>query len=505
MMNRLIQCVPNFSEGRDADTVRALVEAITAVPGIILLDEEMDRDHHRAVLSFAGAPEAVEEAAFQSVRLALERIDLRAHQGGHPRVGAADVVPFVPLKNVEMPDCVALARRVAQRIGSDLALPVFLYEQAATRPERANLEVIRRGGLEGLAHRIATDPAWTPDFGPPQLHPRAGAAIVGARPPLIAYNINLQTSDLEVAKAIAKTVRFSSGGLPHLKAIGVALETRGMVQVSMNLTNYQVTGLDRAYQAVRREAEARGVQIIGSEIIGLVPQDALVGAAESLLKLERFDPTQILETRLESALARQRSPGHGGHQTQLSTSVSDFLQAVGAGTPTPGGGSVAALAGSVAAALGLMVCRIEAARQPSQPDLVQAGDRLAKISAKLQQLIQADADAYDTVMQAYRLPKSDAGRGRAITSSLQLATEVPLMTATLAVETARELRTLLPRIKPSMASDIKVGLLMAVAAIEGGLENVGINLKSLTDQEVLKDLVPRVERLKQSLVELRTL
>jgi glutamate formiminotransferase/glutamate formiminotransferase/formiminotetrahydrofolate cyclodeaminase len=506
-MDRLVQCVPNFSEGRRPETVRALVDTIKAVPGVILLDEEMDHDHHRAVLTFVGSPEAVEEAAFQVARRAQDLIDLRTHQGGHPRVGATDVVPFVPLRNIEMPECVAMARRVGQRIGSELGIPVFLYEQAATQPDRTNLESIRRGGLDGLAHRIGTDPAWMPDFGPQKLHPTAGATVVGARPPLIAYNINLATSDLEVAKAIAKSVRFSSGGLPHVKAIGVELASRRLVQVSMNLTNYEVTGIHTAYEAVRREAEGRGVQIVGSEIIGLVPQGALLRVAEAALKLEHFDPTQVLETRIERTLAREPRPGNAPVQSgTLSNSVSEFLRAVGAGTPTPGGGSVAALAGSVAAALGLMVCRIEAMRNPeTRQDLVQYGDRLAKLSGQLQQLIQADAEAYETVLQAYRLPKTDPGRADAISSSLQLATEVPLRTATLAVEAARELRELLPRIKPTMASDLKVGLLMALAAIEGGLENVGINLKSVTNQDVLKDVLPRIERLKQSLVELRTL
>jgi glutamate formiminotransferase/formiminotetrahydrofolate cyclodeaminase len=505
-MDRLVECVPNFSEGRDPEKVRALVAAVKAVPGVFILDEEMDHDHHRAVLTFVGTPEAVEEAAFRAARLAVDLIDLRSHQGGHPRVGATDVVPFISLRGVTMADCIALARRVGQRIGSELAIPVFLYEQAATRPDRANLEAIRRGGLDGLSHRLATDPAWSSDFGPQKLHPTAGATIVGARPPLIAYNVNLNTANLETAKAIAKAVRFSSGGLPHVKAIGVELASRGIVQVSMNLTNYEVTSIRTAFDAVRKEAEQRGTQVVGSEIVGLVPQPALTQVAESVLKLERFDQSQVLETRLELVLAREAHTSATPATPGLSGSVSEFLQAVAAGTPTPGGGSVAALAGSVAAALGLMVCRIEGAKSPqAATDLAAIGDRLGELSAKLQQLIQADAEAYEQVLRAYRLPKTDPDRADSIATALQVATDVPLSTATLALEVARLLRQLLPRIKPSMASDIKVGLLMALASIEGGLENVGINLKSLPNQQVVRDLLLKVEGIKHSLVDLRRL
>ncbi len=342
-MERLVECVPNFSEGRNRETVSALVETVRGVAGVVLLDEEMDADHHRAVLTFAGPPEAVAEAAFRATRVAAERIDLRRHQGGHPRVGATDVVPFVPIRGVTMDDCVALARRVGERIGRELGIPVFLYERAATHPERVGLEVIRKGGLEGLARRLAEEPAWAPDFGPRLLHPTAGATVVGARPPLIAYNVNLATTDLAVANAIAKTVRFSSGGLPAVKAIGVELASRRQVQVSMNLTDYEVTPIHVAFEAVTREAERRGLRIAGSEIIGLVPQRALIRVAEQALRLEGFDPSQVLEVRLEQALARQAraeaaetGSRPGLPPLDLGSSLSPFLAALSAGTPTPG-------------------------------------------------------------------------------------------------------------------------------------------------------------------------
>ena len=526
MMERLVECVPNFSEGRNAGTVRALVSAIQAVKGVFLLDEEMDQDHHRAVLTFVGAPEAVGEAAFQVARAAAGLIDLRVHQGGHPRVGATDVVPFVPVRGVAMEDCVALAGRVGERIGRELNIPVFLYEQAASHPDRANLEAIRKGGLEGLAGRMEADPAWAPDFGPQKLHPTAGATVVGARPPLIAYNVNLQSDDLAVANAIAKKVRFSSGGLPCVKAMGVALTSRRLVQVSMNLTNFEKTPIHVAFEAVKREADQRGVQVSGSEVIGLIPHRALMQASESFLKLERFDPTQVLETRLEMVLAREAQAREARNRDEvpsatypgdLAASVSGFLDAVSAGTPTPGGGSVAALAGALAAALGVMACRIEGhatEKQPSSisakapagtPDLGSAERRLMDLREKLRGLVQADADAYAGVVRAYRLPKTDPARLEAISTSLRVATEVPLETAALASEAAALLRTLVQQPKPAVASDLKVGLLLALAAIEGGLENVMANLKSLKNQRFSDEIASRIQAIKQSLVELKGL
>lgn len=510
-MQRLVECVPNFSEGRNVETIRRLASAVKSVDGVWLLDEERDEDHHRSVLTFAGAPAAAAEAAFQAVRLATTLIDLRQHQGGHPRVGATDVIPFVPIRGVTMEDCVALAISLGERIARELDIPIFLYERAAPRQERAQLEFIRRGGLEGLAARME-DPAWIPDFGPRRLHPTAGATIVGARPALIAYNVNLNTGDLEIAKAIAKSIRTSSGGLPSLKAIGVPLGSRGLVQVSMNLTNFEVTPIRTAFETVKREAEKKGVTVAGSEIVGLVPQLALIHAAGAALQLERFDATQVLETRLDLVLAREGPTSAGESPT-----LSGFLDAVASGTPTPGGGSVAALAGALAAALGAMVCRLgppadavqkkDESKTPSgkAPDLRAVEQRLVELGHTLRGLITADADAYQAVLQAYRLPKTDPARAGAIASSLATATRVPLETAALAAESAFLLRSVIPVIKPSAASDLKVGLIMALAAIEGGLENVMTNLKSQPNQNLTAEIRERVLALQQSLVELKRL
>ncbi|HYM36837.1 MAG TPA: glutamate formimidoyltransferase [Nitrospiraceae bacterium] len=301
MTDRIVECVPNFSEGRNEATVHALVEAVRAVSGVALLDRTMDPDHHRAVLTFAGTPEAVSEAAFQAIRTATKLIDLRHHQGGHPRIGATDVVPFVPIHGVTMRECVESARTIGRRIGGELKIPVFLYEQAAIRPDHARLETIRLGGLAGLAHRMETDPEWTPDFGPPRLHPTAGATVVGARRILVAFNVNLDTNDLGIAKAVAKAVRQSDGGLAHVKAIGMPLAGRKHVQVAMNLVNVDETPVHVAFEAVRREAERRGVQVTGSELIGLVPRQAVTQARAAGIRIDSFDPSKILETRLEQA------------------------------------------------------------------------------------------------------------------------------------------------------------------------------------------------------------
>jgi glutamate formiminotransferase/glutamate formiminotransferase/formiminotetrahydrofolate cyclodeaminase len=301
MTDRLVECVPNFSEGRNETTVRALVDAVRGVSGVAVLDHTMDADHHRAVLTFAGAPDAVADAAFQAAKTATARIDLRRHQGGHPRVGATDVIPFVPLRGVTMEDCAAVARRVGERIGKELDIPVFLYERAATHPDHARLETIRLGGLTGLAHRMKHDPDWTPDFGPRRLHPTAGATVVGARRILVAFNVNLETRDLDLARAIAKTVRQSNGGLPHVKAIGVPLAGRGLVQVAMNLVNIEETPVHMVFETVRREAERRGVRVAGTELIGLVPRQAVVQAQAHGLRIDSPNPSKVLETRLEQA------------------------------------------------------------------------------------------------------------------------------------------------------------------------------------------------------------
>jgi glutamate formiminotransferase len=301
-MTSLIECVPNFSEGRRPEVVDEIVRAMLAA-GVMLLDREMDANHNRAVITIAGEPNAVAEAAFRGCARAAQLIDLETHRGEHPRIGATDVIPFVPIRNVTMDECIALARRVGEHIGRELQIPVYLYARAATRPERRDLAYVRRGEYEALRDEIATVPEREPDFGPRRVG-KAGAVAVGARPFLIAYNVNLDTRDVQIAKDIARVTREKGGGLPSVKALGFALEDKGIVQVSMNLTDFNVTGMLTAFRRVCAEAEKRGVRVIGSELVGLVPLEALAQIAREALQLEGFSSQQVVEVKLAEAEAR---------------------------------------------------------------------------------------------------------------------------------------------------------------------------------------------------------
>ena len=305
-MDRIVECVPNFSEGRKAEVVARLVEAVEEVEGALVLGTHVDPDHNRSVITFVAPPETVVEAALSVVARAAELIDLNAHAGQHPRMGACDVLPFVPVRGVSVEECVALAREAGERVWRELGIPVYFYESAATRPERRNLADVRRGGFELLREQIGTVPERAPDVGETRLHPTAGALIVGVRPLLIAYNVTLKTNDIAVARRIARAVRERDGGLLHLKALGFELESRGVVQVSMNLTSYERTNLHQAFEAVRREAEASGVEVIASEVVGLVPQAALDRAAAHFLKLENYSPDLVLENRIAAAIERRK-------------------------------------------------------------------------------------------------------------------------------------------------------------------------------------------------------
>ncbi len=298
-MQSLVECVPNFSEGRKPQTIERLAEVIKSVETACVLDTHIDPDHNRSVITFVASPEAIVEAAFRAVAKAAVLIDMRTHTGVHPRLGATDVLPFVPIRGVTIEDCAQLAHQAGERIASELSIPVFFYERAALKPERINLEDVRRGALELLREEIASEAARAPDLGPRRVHERAGAIAVGARPFLIAFNVNLRTTDVSIARSIARAVRARQGGLPGLKALGFELSTRGLVQVSMNLVNYEVTGMTQAYDAVRREAERAGIEIVSTEIVGLVPEKALDRSAAYFEKLENFSEDKILEHRLQ--------------------------------------------------------------------------------------------------------------------------------------------------------------------------------------------------------------
>ncbi|MDO9118677.1 MAG: glutamate formimidoyltransferase [Nitrospira sp.] len=489
-MPKIIECIPNFSEGRNPATVQALIAAVESVPGVWLLDRTSDPDHHRSVLTFAGDPDAVLEAAFQAIQIATKLIDLRSHTGVHPRIGGTDVVPFVPIQGTTMEDCAQLARRLGKRVGAELLIPVFLYEQAAGHPDRTRLETIRRGGLSGLGARMATDRNWRPDFGPARLHDTAGAIVIGARPPLIAFNVNLKTPDLTIAKAIARTIRRSNGGLPCVKAIGVALASRGLVQVSMNLTDYHVTSMAAAFREVQAESAKAGVEIVESELIGLVPQAALDQAAASLLQIVNFDSTQILETRL--AGVRDARPDPGSEST-----ISEFLYALSAPTPAPAGGAVAALAGALAASLGTMGARIG--------KLSTAEQSLNSLSQKLAALMQNDCAAYAAVSQARRLPADHADRPQRLSTALEQATEVPLTIAELACEAGLTIAAIRQSLSPAVQSDLTVGMICAIAATEAGLHTAQTNVKLQRNQSVAANHARRMTKIANSLEELRGL
>src|SRR6201981_1013473 len=376
-MSTLVESVPNFSEGRDKAKVDAIVEAMK-MPGVYLLDREMDADHNRCVITLVGEREAIQEAAIRGVGKAAELIDLTKHQGAHPRMGAADVVPFIPIDGVTIEDCVAMARHVGEEIWKRYQIPVYLYEAAATSPERENLENIRRGQFEGIRNEIATNPARKPDFGEPRVHPTAGATVVGARKFLIAYNVFLNTPDVEIAKKIAKAVRFSSGGLRFGKGAGFLV--RGMAQVSMNLTDFDETPLQRVFEMVKREAASYGVMPVSSEIVGLIPKKALEQAAEWFLQVENFDSSLILENRLAAVMGGKMAIGG------LRAGVEPFVEQLAAPTATPGGGSASAATGAMAAGLATMVASMSRGKKAYlhyERELSEAIVRLSQLREEL--------------------------------------------------------------------------------------------------------------------------
>src|SRR5437899_2154601 len=476
-MSTLVECVPNFSEGRDRARVDAIVDAMK-MDGVYLLDREMDADHNRCVITLAGEREAVQEAAIRGVGKAAELIDLNQHQGAHPRLGAADVVPFIPIEGVSVEDCVAMARHTGEQIWKRFQIPVYLYEAAAATPERQNLENIRRGQFEGIRADIATNPARKPDFGDPRVHPTAGATVVGARKFLIAYNIFLNTPDVDIAKKIAKAVRFSSGGLRFVKGAGFLV--RGMAQVSMNLTDFEQTPIHRVFEFVKREAARYGVIPVSSEIVGLIPKKALEQAAEWFLQVENFDSSLILENRLTAVMGGKMAVGG------LRAGVEPFIEQLAAPTATPGGGSAAAASAAMAAGLANMVASMSRGKKAYaqyQQQLSEAISRLSQLREELKANIDADAESYNSVMAAYKKSRESADSDGLIDSALKQATTVPLSVAEHAKEVLGITEGLHSITSPNMKSDLVTAAALARAGIEGALANVEINLDSLKDPE----------------------
>lgn len=483
MSSTLVQCVPNFSEGRDKNKVDAIVEAMK-MPGVCLLDREMDSDHNRCVITLVGDRESIAEAAIRGVVKAAELIDLNSHQGAHPRIGAADVVPFIPIEGVTLEDCVAIARHVGEEIWKRCQVPVYLYEAAAATADRQNLENIRRGQYEGLKEDVKTNAARKPDFGEACLHPTAGATVVGARKALIAYNVFLNTKDVEIAKKIAKAVRQSTGGFRYVKAAG--FEVRGLAQVSMNLTDFEQTPVARVFEFVKREAARYGVAPLSSEIVGLIPKKALEQAAEWFLQVENFDSSLILENRLASVMGGKLAVGG------LRAGAEPFIEQLAAPTATPGGGSASAAAGAMGAALAHMCAAMSRGKKAYLQYEQQLSEAIARLSALREQLkngIDADSESYNQVMAAYKKAKTDVQSGEAlIEAALKNATLVPLETAGQAHEVARIAESLRPVTNPNMASDLTVAVGLAEAAMKGALSNVEINLALIKDAKFVTDI-----------------
>lgn len=495
MPSPLVECIANYSEARRPQVVEQIKAAILSVPAVNLLDQHSDLDHNRTVLTFCGPPAEIEEAAYRSIATAAQLINLEEQRGEHPRIGATDVVPFVPIAGCSMQECVEIARRLGGRVGEQLGIPVYLYEEAASRPERKNLEDLRRGQYEGLKAEIETDPRRAPDFGPARLG-TAGATVIGARHPLIAFNVYLNTGEVDIARKVAKAVRHSSGGLRYVKGLGLLVD--GMAQVSMNLTNYQATPLARVVEMIRREARRYGVSIHHSELVGLIPQQALVEAARWYLQLDQFEEGQVLEYRLAEAEAGSRSSAAG-----------DFLQALADGTPVPGGGSAAAYSGAAGAALVSMVARLTVGKKKYADVETQMQSILDSAEALREQLtlaIERDSAAFAAVMEAFRLPKDSpdetAVRQRTIERATLQAARVPLEVAGWSVEVIELGRQVVELGNLNAISDGATGAALARAALTGAGYNVRINLATLEGSEDARQMQNQLVELERRAAEI---
>jgi glutamate formiminotransferase / formiminotetrahydrofolate cyclodeaminase len=489
---KIVECVPNFSEGRRPEIVDRIVAAGSDVAGVTLLGKEADRDHNRAVVTFIGPPEACAEAAFRMTAEAIKHIDLTKHQGAHPRMGATDVIPFIPVQDVTMEECVALARKLGERIGAELGVPVFFYADAASRPERTRLPDIRAGEFEGLKERIGTDPTRAPDAGPQKIHPTAGCTAVGARFFLIAYNVNLATPDVGLAKDIAKNLRESGykvvktladgtkseekvkGLFTKLQANGFELAERGLSQISMNLMDYRATSIETVYAEIERRAKVAGVAIAESEIVGLVPRDALLRSMAERIKLAGFKSEQVIEWHLDRA------------REDVFAAPDAFLEALQSGAPTPGGGSAAALAGALGAALGAMVSNLTIGKKKFaevEGSMKAARARLLAGLDAMRRAVREDAVQYDRVMGAYKLPKATpeeaAKREAVLNAALVDAAKAPLDVMRTATALLPDLLFVAEHGNPNAASDAAVGALMVKTCVHGSAYNTLINAKSL--------------------------
>ena len=546
--DRVLECVPNFSEGRDLAVIRRITDRIAAADGVKLLDVDSGAATNRTVVTFAGEPDAVVEAAFHGAAVAAELIDMRKHHGEHPRFGATDVCPLVPIAGITMDEAVGYARRLAQRIGEKLGIPVYCYEYAALDPRRRNLADVRAGEYEGLRDKLA-DPAWRPDFGPLELNARAGATAVGARKLLVAYNVNLNTTSTRRANAIAFDVRergrarrrghpltgevvrdargepeWAPGSLRSVKAIGWYIAEYGIAQVSMNLTDLDVTPIHVAFDEVARRAEARGVRVTGSEIVGVVPLAAVLEAGRHFLRkqqrstgvadgelikiavrslgLNDLRPFNAEEKIIEYALADRERP------RLVDGSLQDFVHETASESPAPGGGSVSAAVGALGAALGTMVANLSAHKRgwdDRWEEFTGWAERGKRCHDELLALVDEDTRAFNQVLAAFGLPKETEGERAVRTQAIQDATRgaiaVPLRVMEVAVAAMEVIAKMAEIGNPNSVSDAGVGALCACAAVRGAGLNVRINASGLKDRGYGADALVRAEALERQALE----
>jgi len=487
-MAQLVECVPNFSEGRRPEVIDEIVSEITSVDGITLLDKEMDASHNRAVVTFVGPPMEAKQAAFLAYKKAAELIDMSQHSGEHPRMGATDVCPFIPISEMTVAECIQLAKELAQEVGDKLAIPVYMYEEAATSPERKDLAKIRKGEYEGIRDEMGKVPSRKPDFGPEKMNIKAGATVIGVRLPLIAFNAYLGTDNIKVAKAIAKAIRNRSGGFAYCKALGFEIEDRNCVQVSMNLVNYKKTPMHRVFEVIKLEAERFGVAVTSTEIVGLVPNEALIMAADYYLRLENFSDDQILEEKLKKAAETQQRKGD------------EFFNEVASSSPAPGGGSVASAAGALGAALTSMVSRLTVSKKKYKEvhdEISAILGRSEELRKELMDLIVKDKEAFDRVMAAFKLPKDTEEEVKARANQIEDANKgaalVPLKVAEKSLEVLSLVKVVAEKGNVNSISDAGVGALMAKAAMDGAILNVRINISGLQDGNFVKKLAGEYE------------
>ena len=537
-MDKVVECVPNFSEGRDKAKIKHITDAISAVDGAVLLDVDPGADTNRTVVTLVGPPEAVAEAAFQSIRAASEVIDMTGHSGAHPRMGACDVCPFVPVRGITMEECADIARRVGERVGTELGIPVYLYEHAASSPKRKNLADIRTGEYEGLADKLKNK-EWKPDFGPATFNDRSGATVIGARAFLIAYNVNLNTTNAKLARRIGGAVRekglpkynefheplrnkdgsfvWTKGRLKGVKAIGWYIEEYGCAQVSINITDHRATPVHVVYEACREEAEKLGVVVTGSEVVGLVPEDALLAAGRYYL--ERQGRSTSVPRRDQVTTARQSlgldsvapfDPDMKVVEYRLprcsplmDLSAACLVEEVSRDTVAPGGGSVAALAGALGAGLASMVDAITAGKprlRDKRKAMLEHGAAAHALRERLVDAVDRDTEAFNCVITAMRMPKATeeerAVRSQAIQDAYKEAANVPLTTLRDCRRALAEARFAAEKGHAASISDAGVGALAAFAGVEGAAMNVLINLKDITDEAYVKDLRTEVEQLR---------